>query len=88
MLYLPAQLRETAVVQAASEAGVGVYPAAPYFMTASPPPAILLGFSGLSEPEITQGVACLGEVMTILLRNGNLLTNTNEPQSTLRAPRQ
>ena len=67
MLYLPTRLSETAVVQAASEAGVGVYPAAPYFMTPSPPPAILLGFSGLSETEIEQGVARLGEVMATLL---------------------
>ncbi|MAT95935.1 MAG: hypothetical protein CL608_02110 [Anaerolineaceae bacterium] len=71
MLYLPTRLSETAVVQAAAEAGVGVYPAAPYFMTPSPPPAILLGFSGLSEAEIEQGVARLGEVMTTLLHEEN-----------------
>jgi GntR family transcriptional regulator / MocR family aminotransferase len=71
MLYLPPRLRETAVVQAAAEVGVGVYPAAPYFMTSSPPPAILLGFSGLSGPEIAQGVARLGEVMTTLLEGEN-----------------
>lgn len=67
MLYLPEPLRESAVVQAAAEAGVGVYPAAPYFMTASSPPAILLGFSGLSEVDIEQGVARLGEVIGVLL---------------------
>jgi len=67
MLYLPESLRETAVVQAAAEAGVGVYAAAPYFTTPSPPPAILLGFSGLSETEIEQGVARLGEVIITLL---------------------
>jgi GntR family transcriptional regulator/MocR family aminotransferase len=71
MLYLPTHLRETAVVQAAAEAGVGVYPAAPYFMTKSPPPAILLGFSGLSEPEIGLGVARLGAVMAGLLNEEN-----------------
>lgn len=71
MLYLPTRLPETAVVQAAAEAGVGVYPAAPYFMTPSPPPAILLGFSGLSEPEIVQGIVRLGEVMTTLLEGEN-----------------
>lgn len=67
MLCLPEHLPEAAVVRAAAAAGVGVYPAAPYFMTASPPPAILLGFSGLSEAEIVQGVARLGEVMMTLL---------------------
>ncbi|MCB9007199.1 MAG: PLP-dependent aminotransferase family protein [Ardenticatenaceae bacterium] len=66
MLYLPESLPETAVVQAAAEAGVGVYSAAPYFITQPSPPAILLGFSGLSEPEIELGVARLGEVITAL----------------------
>ncbi len=68
MLYLPAQLPETAVVQAAATVGVGVYPAAPYFMTPSSPPAILLGFSGLSETEIEQGVARLGEEIKNLMK--------------------
>ncbi|MCA9957181.1 MAG: hypothetical protein KC434_20775, partial [Anaerolineales bacterium] len=67
MLYLPEALAETAVITAAAEAGVGVYPAAPYFMTQPSPPAVLLGFSGLSEPEIADGVIRLGDVMAKLL---------------------
>jgi GntR family transcriptional regulator/MocR family aminotransferase len=67
MLYLPEDLAETAVVDAAAEAGVGVYPAAPYFMAQPSPAAILLGFSGLSEPDIAQGVARLGSVIRELL---------------------
>ena len=66
MLYLPPELSEMGVVQAAAEVGVGVYPAMPYFMERPSPPAILLGFSGLSELEIATGVARLGEVV----RNG------------------
>ncbi len=69
MLYLPEDLLETAVVQAAAKVGVGVYPAAAYFMTQPSPPAVLLGFSGLSESEIAQGVARLGQVVN-LLRSG------------------
>ncbi|WP_420630440.1 PLP-dependent aminotransferase family protein [Candidatus Leptofilum sp.] len=65
MLYLPEGVTETAVVQAAAEVGVGVYPAAPYFMAHPSPPAILLGFSGLSEPEIAEGVARLGRAIKI-----------------------
>ncbi|WP_420644776.1 PLP-dependent aminotransferase family protein [Candidatus Leptofilum sp.] len=67
MLYLPEGIAETAVVQAAAQVGVGVYAAAPYFMAHPSPPAILLGFSGLSEPEIAEGVARLGAVMGKLL---------------------
>lgn len=69
MLYLPEDLVETAVIAAAAEAGVGVYLAAPYFVTQPSPPAILLGFSGLSESDIEQGVARLGRVMADLLKN-------------------
>ena len=69
MLYLPERLVETAVIQAAAGVGVGVYPAAPYFMKQPSPPAILLGFSGLSEPDIEAGVARLGGTMTSLLEN-------------------
>ncbi|MEZ4590828.1 MAG: PLP-dependent aminotransferase family protein [Chloroflexota bacterium] len=67
MLYLPEGVAETAVVAAAAEVGVGVYPAAAYFMERPSPPAILLGFSGLSEPEIAEGVARLGGVITKLV---------------------
>ena len=67
MLYLQEKLSETAVVQAAAKMGVGVYPAAPYFMTQLAPPAILLGFSGLSEPEIEEGVARLGSAISGLV---------------------
>ncbi|MCA9954120.1 MAG: hypothetical protein KC434_05340, partial [Anaerolineales bacterium] len=63
MLCLPEGLVETAVIEVAAQVGVGVYPAAPYFMNQPSPPAILLGFSGLSEPEIAQGVARLGEAL-------------------------
>ena len=64
MLYLPPALSETAVVQSAAETGVGVYSAAPYFLERPSLPAVLLGFSGLSEPEIELGVARLAEVIS------------------------
>ncbi|MCP4361503.1 MAG: PLP-dependent aminotransferase family protein, partial [Chloroflexi bacterium] len=62
MLYLADGLVETAVIQAATEAGVGIYPGAPYHLQTPPPPSILLGFSGLSEDEIVEGVRRLGVV--------------------------
>ena len=67
MLYLPEGVGETAVIAAAADVGVGTYPAAPYFLNQPSPPAILLGFSGLSEPEIAEGVARLGGVITTLV---------------------
>ncbi len=63
MLYLPADCEETAVVQGAAAVDVGVYPGAPYHVERPSPPAILLGFSGLSEGEIEEGVRRLAAVV-------------------------
>lgn len=63
MLYLAAGMVETAVVAQAAEKGVGVYPGAPYHLHHPAPPAILLGFSGLTAEEITEGVRRLAEVI-------------------------
>jgi GntR family transcriptional regulator/MocR family aminotransferase len=62
MLYLGDGLGETAVVQKAAAVGVGVYPGQQYHLLTPPPPSILLGFSGLDEREIEEGVRRLGEV--------------------------
>jgi GntR family transcriptional regulator/MocR family aminotransferase len=56
MLFLPAGMSEPALVDAAAAAGVGVYPGAPYHLERPAPPSILLGFSGLTEEEIREGV--------------------------------
>ena len=57
MLYLSPDYDEEAVVRRAAARGVGVYPGAPYHLQQPAPPSILLGFSGLTEAEITEGVA-------------------------------
>jgi GntR family transcriptional regulator/MocR family aminotransferase len=62
MVYLPAGVAETAVVAQAAAVGVGVYPGAPYHLHHPAPPAILLGFSGLTEEEILEGVQRLATV--------------------------
>ena len=62
MVYLEPGLVETAVVQQAAAAGVGVYPGAPYHLEQPAPPSILLGFSGLEEAEIEEGVRRLTAV--------------------------
>lgn len=56
MLYLDDDCNETVVVRRAAEQGVRVYPGAPYHVQQPAPPAILLGFSGLSEGDIVEGV--------------------------------
>lgn len=68
MLYLPDRLDETRMIRMAAEAGVGVYPGRPYHFTESPPPSILLGFSGLSNRQIVKGVRILADVMRKILR--------------------
>lgn len=63
MLYLDPACDEKEVVQKAAAAGVGVYPGAPYHLQKPAPPSILLGFSGLSEAEIEEGVRRLATVV-------------------------
>lgn len=62
MLTLPACFDEAQVVQQAAAAGVGVYPGAPYYLVQPAPPSILLGFSGLTELEIEEGIRRLATV--------------------------
>ena len=66
MLYLDPACNEAAVVEQAAAAGVGVYPGEPYHLQKPAPPSILLGFSGLSETEIEEGVQRLAIVLTPL----------------------
>jgi DNA-binding transcriptional MocR family regulator len=42
---------------------VRVYPGAPFHLEQPSPPAILLGFSGLDEDNIDEGVRRLAEVI-------------------------
>ncbi|KAA3664466.1 MAG: PLP-dependent aminotransferase family protein [Chloroflexi bacterium] len=63
MLFLPMGVEETAVIQQAAQAGVGVYPGARYHLQHPAPPSILMGFSGLSEVDIEEGVRRLAKVL-------------------------
>jgi len=62
MLYLGAACDEAALVRRAADVGVGVYPGAAYHLQRPAPPSIMLGFSGLSEADIAEGVRRLAEV--------------------------
>ncbi len=63
MLYLDAHCDETAVIQQAAAQDVGIYPGAPYHLQQPAPPSLLLGFSGLSEAEIQEGIRRLATVI-------------------------
>jgi GntR family transcriptional regulator/MocR family aminotransferase len=63
MVYLPEGVAESDVVARAAEAGVGLYPGAPYHLHRPAPPSVLLGFSGLTEEEIVEGISRLADVL-------------------------
>lgn len=63
MLYLPPEADEQEVIKKAAAAGVGVYPGAPYHLEQPPPPSILLGFSGLSDKQIEEGIGRLARAL-------------------------
>lgn len=65
LVYLEPGLDEARVVREAARRGVRVYPGAPFHMEADPPPSILLGFSGLRDDDIRDGVRRLTEAILV-----------------------
>jgi GntR family transcriptional regulator / MocR family aminotransferase len=63
MLFLPTGQDENKVIRDSAAAGVGVYPGAPYHLLQPAEPSILLGFSGLSEDQIADGIRQLALVI-------------------------
>jgi GntR family transcriptional regulator/MocR family aminotransferase len=56
--------RESELRKACAARGVGIYPIAPYYLTRPPPrAAFLLGFSGLDEKQIAEGIRRLAEAL-------------------------
>jgi GntR family transcriptional regulator / MocR family aminotransferase len=66
LLRLPPGVDEPALLQAAGERGVGVEGLSLHRYSASGPPGVLVGYGGLSEPAIEQGVKLLGEALKTL----------------------
>ena len=62
-------------VQKAEEAGIKIYSAAKYWFdhTKTPPPYLLLGFGGLSEKEIQEGIRLLKDIWKTSYSNNNIL---------------
>ncbi len=63
MVFLPPAAGEKWVIERAAEQGVAVYPGAPFHLQPDPPPSLLLGFSGLDEAQITEGVRRLAAIL-------------------------
>ena len=61
MLYATDAVDEGQLVRDAAARGVRVYGGAPYHLERPAPPSLLLGFSGLDEDEIVEGVRRLAE---------------------------
>lgn len=61
MLFAEPGVDEARLVREAAARGVRVYAGAPYHLERPAPPSILLGFSGLDEAEIIEGVQRLAE---------------------------
>ena len=53
--------RLAGVIERAAAAGVGVYPAAPYYLRPPPRAGLLLGYASLSEAEIRRGIERLAQ---------------------------
>ena len=62
MLFAEGSVDEAQLVREAAAHGVRVQPGAPYHLERPAPPSLLLGFSGLGEAEIVEGVRRLAEV--------------------------
>jgi GntR family transcriptional regulator / MocR family aminotransferase len=62
MLLLEAGLDENWLVHRASSVGVRIYGGTVHYLEQPAPPSILLGFSGLSETEIKEGVRRLASI--------------------------
>jgi len=56
--------RSADVIARAQQAGVGVYPVAPFYSKLPKRVGLLLGYTSLTESEIAEGIRRLGSVVT------------------------
>ena len=64
--WLPSDLDEATVVEAAARRGVGVYGIAPYRIASSGPGGLIFGYATLNERLIAEGVGILADVIAQL----------------------
>lgn len=64
MARFPRGMDEGEVVRVSAEKhNLGIYPAAPYHLESNPPPALILGYTGISETQISTGIHRLAQVL-------------------------
>jgi GntR family transcriptional regulator/MocR family aminotransferase len=68
MVTLRAALPVEELVERAAAVGVGVYPARPYYLSPSLATSLVMGFTGLDERKIDEGLRRLGQVIRAQVR--------------------
>ncbi|MEU7748916.1 PLP-dependent aminotransferase family protein [Nonomuraea sp. NPDC049158] len=68
MTWLPPDLTEAAVTNAALERGLGVYGLAPYWVGKAGPEGLVFGYGGLTEPAVVEGIDLLADAIGSLRR--------------------
>jgi GntR family transcriptional regulator/MocR family aminotransferase len=63
MTWLPPDLTEAAVREAALERGLGVYGLAPYWVSAPGPAGLVFGYGGLTEKAVAEGIELLADAI-------------------------
>ncbi|MEV6410019.1 PLP-dependent aminotransferase family protein [Kribbella sp. NPDC051718] len=68
MTWLPPDLTERDVTQAARERGVGVYGLRPYWVQNSGPEGLVFGYGSLTEPDVAEGIDLLADAIAAIRR--------------------
>ena len=68
MAWLPPDLSEAAVTQAALDRGLGVYGLQPYWVQNAGPEGLVFGYGGLTEPAVVEGIDLLADAIASLRR--------------------
>jgi GntR family transcriptional regulator/MocR family aminotransferase len=68
MTWLPPNLSEDAVTQAARERGLGIYGLRPYWVENAGPEGLVFGYGGLTEKAVVEGIELLAETVASLRR--------------------
>ncbi len=63
LAWLPAGMRESAVIEAAANRGIGVYGVEKHWIAGGGPSGLLFGYAGLSESAIDEGVELLAAAL-------------------------
>jgi GntR family transcriptional regulator/MocR family aminotransferase len=68
MTWLPPDLTEAAVADAALQRGLGVYGLAPYWVEKAGPEGLVFGYGSLTESAVRDGIDLLADAIAALRR--------------------